>query len=76
MSGGDDYVTVPVMIQAVTDKAVCVSSLNDPDVEDWLPRSCLHGGDDSWLTEQGRNAIYVERDIQIREWIAKAKGFA
>jgi hypothetical protein len=71
----DDYVSVPVMVQAVTEKAVMLSSITNPDVEEWVPRSCLHGGDDLWLTKEGRNVIYQEREFRLREWVAKLKGF-
>lgn len=65
----DEYVRITATIAARSPDAVLLSN---SDVEAWVPRSCIHGGDDVAVREA---PLGSEREFQMREWFAKKKGF-
>lgn len=67
----DNYVGVTVILQKRSVKAVLVSPVADPSVSVWIPRSCIHGADDSAI-----DAIALGDEVTLRmfEWIANREG--
>lgn len=65
----DEYVRINATVRAISPDAVL---LETEDAEGWIPRSCLHGGDDALLREL---TVGSEREFQVREWLARKKGF-
>lgn len=70
-SAGDTYVGVTVILHRRTAKAVQVSPESDLSVTAWIPRSCLHGADDSVIDAL---ALPDEVSIRIFQWIADREG--
>jgi hypothetical protein len=68
---GDDYVRIECTIRAIAPNAVLIEAENGVG-EDWIPRTCIHGADDSDL----KSRAMIGRDMSLRvvEWLAKKKG--
>ena len=64
----DEYVAVLAVLRGYTNKAV---RLQVKDAESaWIPRSCIHGGDDR---ELDRLELDQEISIRIMEWVAQKR---
>ena len=68
----DDYAHVTATVRKSTRGAVL---LDDGEIEDWIPRSCLHGADDLYLNSIPADGDGTEHEFRIREWVARVKGF-
>ena len=65
----DEYVAVLAVLRGYTNKAV---RLQVKDAESaWIPRSCVHGGDNR---ELDRLELDQEISIRIMEWVAQRNG--
>ena len=64
----DPYVTVNCRILKVSAKAVQVSDETGLDV--WIPRSCLHGGQETDI----ENSLGDDVQIKVRRWFADKEG--
>lgn len=64
----DPYVTVECKIVRATEKAVQIED-GGGDTH-WLPRSCLHGGDDGLVD----GSIGDDVQLKVRRWIAEREG--
>lgn len=71
MSADEKYVGVTVILRRLTAKAALVSPSAAPEHEAWVPRSCIHGADDSAL-----DAVALGDEIALRmfQWIAQKNG--
>jgi len=65
-------VEITATVRAKTKLAVL---LDDGEIEDWVPRSCLHGGDDLYLDKIPISGDGEERVFRMRRWQAHLKGF-
>lgn len=65
----DDYVSISATVRASSPDAVCMET---EEGEFWIPRSCIHGGDDLWL--RGAHRVGEEREFRVRRWLAEKKG--
>lgn len=70
MASGDDYVQVTATLRRVTGKAVLLEVGDSVPRQAWVPRSCIHGRDDSML-----DGIRLDNEITLRvfEWKAEAE---
>lgn len=68
----DDYVTVTATLKARTRKAVLLATSDNLDGS-WVPRSCIHGGDESKINDY---AIGDEIELRMFEWIAEKESLA
>lgn len=64
----DDYVRIPATVRAMSPDAVL---LETEEGEFWVPRTCIHGGDDVALRTIQRGD---EHEFQVRRWLAEKKG--
>lgn len=67
----DEYVGVTAKLRARTAKAVLLDVGDGVSRGAWVPRSCLHGADDSTIDAV---AIDDEVTVRVREWIAEREG--
>lgn len=67
----DGYVTVTAVLRQRTARAVLLDVGADVARGAWVPRSCLHAGDDRRIDAA---AIDSEVSLQVREWIAEREG--
>lgn len=65
----DPYAKVTCKVLKLTDKAVHVE--DQLGTLAWVPRSCLHGGDDRMLEENLGDTV----ELRIRQWLAEREGF-
>lgn len=71
MTGTDDYVSIDCEIVRVTSRAVLIEVEDDFDTEEhWIPRSLIHGGDDSALEKSVGNKM----QIRMFRWKAAELG--
>ena len=65
----DAYVKIDCLIVKVTPKAVLIDVNGS---EHWVPRSCIHGGDEIRL-----DALHVDDEVELKifQWIAEREGF-
>jgi hypothetical protein len=64
----DPYVQVECTVLVVREKSIQIEDTAGD--KHWIPRSCIHGGDDRLLTRlEGE-----ETTIKIRKWQAESKG--
>jgi hypothetical protein len=70
-SARDAYVRVVVVLRQIRPRAVLLEWGKGVPRGAWIPRSCIHGGDDLAL---GKATPGSEVTIQIREWIAQREG--
>lgn len=68
---GDDYVTVTAILRRRTARAVLLDVGGEVGRGAWVPRSCLHAGDDRSIDAA---AIDSEVSLQVRGWIAEREG--
>lgn len=64
----DPYAKIACKILKVTEKAVQVEGDGVDPV--WIPRSCLHGADDTRIDDAVGNDV----ELKIRAWVAKREG--
>jgi len=67
----DNYVGVTAKLKARTAKAVLLDVGDGVSRGAWIPRSCLHGADDSVIDNV---AIDDEVTLRVREWFAAREG--
>lgn len=64
----DPYAKIDCKVLKVTAKAVQVEGESGDAV--WIPRSCLHGADDTRIDD----AVGDDVELKIRAWVAKREG--
>lgn len=64
----DPYTTIPCKILTVRPKSVQIEDEHGNIC--WVPRSCLHGGDDRLLDDSEGDDV----QLKIRRWFAEKEG--
>lgn len=67
---GDGYVEIDCTFLGNTDRAVKIAH-EMIGGSCWIPRSCLHGGDDLRIKDMGEGEAV---QLKIRRWKAEAEG--
>jgi hypothetical protein len=74
---GDDYIALTVQVETATPKAVLLRPVDAAGQAQpraaWIPRSCIHGGDDIALDRLARGSITT---LRVRAWKAEREGLA
>jgi hypothetical protein len=71
MPSDEAYIRISGTIRAVSPNAVLFES-QDGETEDWIPRSTIHGADETQLR---RSDMGKETTLLVMEWVLKKKGF-
>ena len=64
----DPYITLSCKVLKVTEKAVHIE--DESGTQCWVPRSCVHGGDDGRLDD----SIGDDIELKVRRWFAEKEG--